>query len=140
MPTLLGLSGVCIPKSVQGEDWSALIRGAPAPDDNAVLIACPTPFGEWTREKGGREYRGVRTRRYTYVRDLSGPWLLYDNETDPYQLTNLANKPEHAALQARLEADLQKLLKRTNDDFQPGPAYIAKWGYTVDKSGTVPIK
>ena len=140
MPTLLGLSGVAIPASVQGDDFSVLIRGEPAPEDNPALIACPTPFGEWARDKGGREYRGVRTRRYTYVRDLSGPWLMYDNETDPYQLANLANKPEHAALQARLEAALQKLLKKTDDDFQPGPAYIAKWGYTVDQSGTVPIK
>ena len=140
MPTLLGLSGVRIPKSVQGDDFSALVRGAAAPADNPALIACATPFGEWTRDKGGREYRGVRTARHTYVRDLSGPWLLYDNQADPYQLANLVNAPEHAALQARLEAELQRLLARTGDDFQPGPAYIANWGYTVDKSGTVPIR
>jgi hypothetical protein len=125
---------------VQGDDLSALVRGAAAPEENPALIACYTPFGEWTREKGGREYRGVRTTRHTYVRDLSGPWLLFDNEADPYQLDNLVNSPEHAALQARLEAALQKLLKKTGDEFQPGPAYIAKWGYTVDKSGTVPIR
>jgi arylsulfatase A-like enzyme len=140
MPTLLGLSGVAIPKSVQGEDFSAVIRGAPSPDDHPVLITCPTPFGEWVRAKGGREYRGVRTVRHTYVRDLNGPWLLYDNEADPYQLDNLVNRPVHAALQARLEGELQKLLKKTNDDFQPGPTYIARWGYTVDASGTVPIR
>ena len=140
MPTLLGLSGVPTPASVQGEDFSALVRGEPAPEDNPVLVECPAPFGEWAREKGGREYRGVRTRRYTYVRDLNGPWLMYDNEADPCQLTNLIGKPEHAALQVRLEAELSKLLKKTNDDFQPGSAYIAKWGYTVDKSGTVPIR
>lgn len=140
MPTLLGLSGVPIPSSVQGDDFSRQIRGGGAPEDNPVLIACPTPFGEWLREKGGREYRGVRTRQHTYVRDLQGPWLLYDNEADPYQLVNLANKPAHAGLQARLELELQKLLKKTQDDFLPGPAYIAKWGYTVDRSGTVPIR
>ncbi len=140
MPTLLGLSGVPVPASVQGTDFSALIRGAPAPEDNPVLIACPSPFGEWLREKGGREYRGVRTRRYTYVRDLQGPWLLYDNEADPYQLANLVNTPGHAELQARLEVELQKLLKRTGDDFQPGDAYIAKWGYNVDKTGTMPYR
>lgn len=140
MPTLLGLSGVPVPKSVQGEGFSALIRGAAAPEDNPVLIECPTPFGEWVRARGGKEYRGVRTRRYSYVRDLNGPWLLYDNEADPYQLDNLVNKPEHAALQARLDRELQKLLQKTGDDFRPGPAYIAEWGYTVDATGTVPIK
>ena len=139
MPTLLGLCGVPIPHTVQGEDCSGWIRGE-SPSDRSALIACYTPFGEWTRARGGREYRGVRTARYTYVRDLNGPWLLYDNEADPYQLTNRVNQTENAALQARLEGELQKLLKKTNDDFQPGSAYIAKWGYTVDKTGTVPIR
>ncbi len=32
------------------------------------------------------EWRGVCTERYTYARRTDGtPWLLYDNETDPYQ-------------------------------------------------------
>ena len=139
MPTLLGLCGVPVPSTVQGEDCSGWIRGT-APSDRAALIACYTPFGEWTRARGGREYRGVRTVRYTYVRDLGGPWLLYDNACDPYQQTNLVGRAECAALQAQLEGELQKLLGDTKDDFQPGPAYIAKWGYTVDKTGTVPIR
>jgi len=140
MPTLLGLSGVPVPASVQGDDCSALIRGAAAPEDRPALIACPSPFGEWVRSKGGREYRGVRTRRHTYVRDLNGPWLLYDNESDPYQLENLVNAPAQAALQASLDKELQRLLKKTGDDFQPGPAYIAKWGYAVDAEGTAPYR
>ncbi|OGV66286.1 MAG: sulfatase [Lentisphaerae bacterium RIFOXYA12_FULL_48_11] len=140
MPTLLGLSGIPVPGSVQGEDFSALCRGAVAPADNPVLIQCPSPFGEWTRAKGGREYRGVRTKRYTYVRDLNGPWLLYDNETDPCQIENLVNRKEHVELQTRLESALVKLLKKTEDDFLPGSTYIAKWGYKVDDSGTVSIR
>ncbi len=137
MPTLLGLSGIPVPASVQGDDFSAILRGQAAPEDNPVLIACPSPFGEWTRAKGGREYRGVRTKRYTYVRDLNGPWLLYDNEADPYQLDNLVNREEHKALQTRLETELVKLLKKTKDDFGPGQTYIAKWGYKVDSNGTM---
>lgn len=140
MPTLLGLCGVPVPATAQGDDWSPVARGAAALEDNAALIECPTPFGEWTRARGGREYRGVRTRRHTYVRDLNGPWLLFDNEADPYQLDNLAGKPEHAALQARLEGELRRLLAKTGDDFQPGPSYIRKWGYAVDATGTAPIK
>ena len=138
MPTLLGLCGINAPKSVEGTDRTGLITGEAADGDEAALIACPSPFGEWTRAKGGREYRGVRTRRYTYVRSLDGPWLLYDNETDPYQMNNLAGKPEHAALQAELEAKLAARLRETNDQFLPGGQYIAKWGYTTDANGTVP--
>ncbi|HON90029.1 MAG TPA: sulfatase [Sedimentisphaerales bacterium] len=136
MPTLLGLSGIPVPKTVEGIDFSDILKGAPAPD-SAALIACYSPFGQWTRARGGREYRGVRTRRYTYVRDLNGPWLLYDNQSDPYQLKNLCNDPEHAPLQTRLDALLSTRLKETKDDFRPGNDYIAKWAYEVDDSGTV---
>ena len=137
MPTLLGLSGIEIPDTVEGEDFSNIIKGAKEPKDAAALISCPSPFGQWTRAKGGREYRGVRTRRYTYVRDLKGPWLLYDNEKDPYQLNNLCNKPQYGKLQKELEGVLSRKLKETKDEFLPGPEYISKWGYVVNKNGTV---
>lgn len=139
LPTLLGLSGIEIPKTVEGRDFSAHIRGGPAPDD-AALIACYTPFGEWTRANGGREYRGVRTERYTYVRTLEGPWLLFDNESDPYQLTNLCGNPTAAAVQQQLEDALQRKLREARDDFRPGPEYIAKWHYVTDKAGTAPVR
>ncbi|MHC4664519.1 MAG: sulfatase family protein [Planctomycetota bacterium] len=138
MPTLLALSGVDIPDTVEGADFSAVLRGTEQPKDNAALITCPSPFGQWKRKKhGGREYRGVRTRRYTYVRDLNGPWLLYDNQRDPYQLNNLCNKGQYCELQKKLEGILSQKLKQTNDEFLPGSEYIRKWGYIVDSSGTV---
>ncbi|MCE9519141.1 MAG: sulfatase [Verrucomicrobia bacterium] len=140
MPTLLGLSGVAIPKSVEGLDYSAYLRGGANPGDDTTVIQCPNPFGEWTRQQGGREYRGVRTVRYTFVRDLNGPWLLFDNETDPLQMNNLVNKPEQAKLQGDLDALLMKKLKERGDEFKPGPYYIAKWNYKVDASGTAPYK
>ncbi len=37
---------------------------------------------------GGREYRGIVTKQFTYVRDLKGAWLLFDNVKDPFQLNN----------------------------------------------------
>jgi arylsulfatase A-like enzyme len=137
MPTLLGLSGIEIPGTVEGKDFSPVLKGKQKPDDNAALISCPSPFGQWTRARGGREYRGIRTSRYTYVRDLKGPWLLYDNEKDPYQLNNLCNKPRHSKLQKEMETILSRKLKQTNDQFLPGPEYIKKWGYVVGKNGTV---
>jgi hypothetical protein len=72
------------------------------------------------------------------VRDLSGPWLLYDDKADPYQTNNLANLPKHAKLQGKLDALLARKLKERHDEFLPGEAYIKRWGYTVDRNGTVP--
>jgi arylsulfatase A-like enzyme len=138
MPTLLSLCGQSIPKTVEGLDFAGYLRGGPDPSGGATVIRCISPFGEYTREKGGKEYREVRTKRYTYARDLNGPWLLYDNEKDPLQLDNLAGKTEHAKLQADLDALLKRKLTEQHDEFLPGEAYITKWGYKVDAKGTVP--
>jgi arylsulfatase A-like enzyme len=138
MPTLLRLCGQPIPKSVEGLDFTGYLRGSEDPSGGAAVVQCPSPFGEFRRPMGGREYRGVRTQRYTYVRDLNGPWLLFDNETDPAQLTNLVGRPERADLQAQLDRQLSRKLAAAHDDFHPGPDYIAKWGYKVDASGTMP--
>jgi arylsulfatase A-like enzyme len=140
MPTLLGLGGIAPPKTVEGTDFSGVLTGAKAPDNDAAMICCISPFGEWTRPAGGREYRGLRTRRYTYVRDLKGPWLLYDNQADPYQQANLVGKPEHADLQKALDAQLDKMLAVRKDKFLPGEDYIRQRGYKTAKNGTVPYK
>ena len=139
MPTMLGLAGLPNPDTVEGHDFSGyMLRGEDDPSKGAAVLNCVHPFGQFTRDIGGREYRGLRTGRYTYVRDLNGPWLLYDNENDPYQLTNLADDPTHAALRAELDADLDRRLAARGDRFEPSEAYLAQWGYEVDEKGTVP--
>lgn len=98
------------------------------------------PFGQWTREAGGREYRGLRTLRYTYVRDLTGPWLLFDNQKDPAQMNNLVRTPGSAELQKELDALLNRKLTEAHDQFLPAQNYIRQRGYTVDADGTVPYE
>lgn len=132
MPTILGLCGAEIPDTVEGTDYSDVLTGDKEPDNDAALISCPVPFHQWNYKNGGREYRGVRTRRYTYVRDLNGPWLLYDNEKDPYQLNNLVNTPEYADIQKQLEDKLEERLRKTNDPFLPGPELMKKYGWSFD--------
>jgi arylsulfatase A-like enzyme len=138
MPTLLGLCGMPVPKSVEGLDFSGYIQGKQDPSDGAALLACIAPFGEWPRQLGGREYRGVRTTRYTYVRALDGPWLLFDNTTDPFQLENLIGTPDAAKPQTDLDELLQRKLRAANDSFLPATQYIHQWNYVVNSSGTVP--
>lgn len=140
MPTLLGLCGVAIPKSVEGFDFTGYMRGGKDPSGGAAIVQCDAPFGEFSRRSGGREYRCIRTVRFTYARELEGAWLLFDNEKDPWQLDNLVGKPEHAELLARMDAMLKGKLAEQHDDFRPAAEYIAKWGYKVDASGTAPTK
>ena len=65
---------------------------------------------------------------------------MFDNQEDPQQLKNLAGASDSAALQARLEAVLSRKLAEAHDEFLPAEEYIRKWGYTVDKEGTVPYE
>jgi len=129
MPTLLGLSQIPIPPTCEGQDLSDEILGnVQPPDDRATLILNPCPAGAtYTLD----EWRGVRTKRYTYVRRLAGPWLLYDNQTDPYQMTNLVDNPAYAALQEDLDQQLADLLCQTGDTFQSRAEIIARCGYIV---------
>lgn len=134
LPTLLGLAGVEIPAPLEGENLAPLIS-AGREADRAALYMGVAPF---LTPQFAKEYRAIRTSRYTYGRGLEGPWVLFDNDTDPYQMNNLVGQPEHAALARELEAQLQARLKLINDDFRPGPAHIAEWGYQVGAHGSVP--
>lgn len=148
LPTLLGLCGIEVQKPIDGYDFSPALRGeAEAPSDSVVL-ACYHPFGEWCKGKdggvhgyAGREYRGLRTDRYTYVRSLAdGPWLLYDNERDPYQGTNLVADDACRAVREELDTKLSKRLEERGDEFLEGTEYLDQWGYVVDENGTVPYQ
>jgi arylsulfatase A-like enzyme len=137
LPTLLGISGISIPKELEGKDFSKdLISGSDISND-AALIMLPVPFHEWQFLNGGREYRGIRTSRYTYVKDLLGPWLLYDNKSDPYQLNNLAGKKEFENLKANLENLLLEKLSDRNDRFLPADSYMTQWNYLYDRKDSI---
>lgn len=118
MPTLLGLCDLPIPNSVEGLDFTAHLEGGEDPS-------------------GGGEFRGLRTRHYTYVRALHGPWLPYDNDADPYQLNNLIDRNAYTDLQIELDYELQCRLESVDDEFLPSVEYLEKWGYEVDEQGSV---
>ncbi len=131
MPTLLGMANVEIPNTVEGVNFTPHILGEPI-NVKAALITCPVPFHQWNYSTGGREYRGVRTERYTYAKDMKGPWLLYDNQTDPYQQNNLVDKSEYAQIQEELESQLNAILIKHGDEFKEGKYYMEKWDYEWD--------
>ncbi len=134
LPTLLGLAGIAVPDTVQGEDLSDLVRGRPEPCDRAALYMAVAPFAGRGFNK---EYRAIRTARYTYVRGLEGPWLLFDDQNDPHQQDNLIGRPECATLRGDLDAQLQAQLKKIGDDFRPAQYYIDAWGYEVAAHGSI---
>lgn len=146
MPTLLGLADVYIPETVEGVDLSTYIRGERNDPPESVLFMNPCSFeigdargeDQYPTYKGKQmQYRGVRTAQYTYVRTIEGPWLLYDNIGDPYQMRNLIGKREMNAVQDRLEAMLVVHMKKIGDKILPNEAYYKKFDLTVDRRGKI---
>lgn len=126
MPTLLGMAEIKIPESVQGTDYSVLMNGKKKEEtEPTALLNLPVSFSV-IRRHGFAEYRGLRTPRYTYVRSINGPWLLYDNKVDPYQKQNLIHKSKYRSLQYRMDQLLEKKLKAAGDDFLPGARYAER--------------
>lgn len=136
-PTLLGLCGIDVPETMEGRDLSDEIRGKKKSEKTSAFIMNIAPFGEFARCFGGREWRGLRTKRYTYVISKAGPWLLFDNENDPYQMNNIIDNKQYSEIREKLHEDLQKVMKERNDEFLFGDEYAKMWGYNLDDNGTV---
>jgi arylsulfatase A-like enzyme len=127
MPTLLALARIPVPAGIQGSAyWSPPEPERPRSSPSSALLTMPVSL--MTRSYGFAEYRGVRTERYTYVRANTGPWLLYDRATDPYEMHNLCGRTEAEEIQAHLESELVEWLARTDDEFLPGTTYVDRDG------------
>ena len=125
-PTLCGLAGITPPKHCGGKDFSPVMLGKPGLDPVSQFILVNNFVRNYFRtqlEPGEWNYfypfRGVRTKRYTYVVYAEGDWLLYDNQKDPYQLRNLVNDPAYAEVKAELQEELRLWLAKAEDPFIP---------------------
>jgi arylsulfatase A-like enzyme len=123
-PTLCGLAGLRVPPEVDGRDLSRVILGNGMDDREEVLIGSYT--SHWDFFQTGTlwpEWRGVRSKRHTYCRWLSGEEELYDNMNDPYQMNNLAAGVAELPALTRMRGRLMDFLAAAHDDFRPGSAY-----------------
>ncbi len=124
--TLLGLAGAPPLPETYGLDLSeVLLRGGRLREE--VLLGNVVSFDEGHRQ-GVPEWRGWRDRRHTYARRADGsPWLLYDNERDPFQLENLVDGGHEPAVR-QADDRLTELLAQADDPFGDGPAAIRRLG------------
>jgi arylsulfatase A-like enzyme len=123
--SLLALAGFSFDGAVDGQDLHRLFLDPSAPGLDQAYILDTVPCHQ-AYQRGGTEWRGLRTRRYTYARSADGAvcWL-FDNQQDPLQQNNLAGRDD---LRVPLEADLCRLVAR-HDDFLPWDRYIRTYGY-----------
>jgi arylsulfatase A-like enzyme len=124
LPTLCGLADLPIPGEVDGADLSRVVTRRDRDGREGVLIGHYSS-GELTFQTGTTwpEWRGVRTKQYTYVRWLAGAEELYDNLADPYQMANVAENGAEPEALLRLRSRLSDLLAAAHDDFRPGTDY-----------------
>ena len=118
MPTLLSLAGAPVPKSVEGISLEQAALGKRSDQQDAVLLMKMVPGGMPWMCNAATPWRGVRTKTHTYARLADGgPWVLYDNKADPYQMNNLVDDPAYKKLREKMEAKMRALLKKARDPF-----------------------
>jgi arylsulfatase A-like enzyme len=106
MPTLLGLCDISIPSQVQGRDYSPTFLGKSKEERDAAFL--------FNVHRGGgpeTDWRGIRTKEWTYAYHFSSDWVMYDLKNDPYQLKNLIDDPKFAAKKKELREKLESMRK-----------------------------
>ncbi len=93
-PTFAAWAGAAAPAGLDGRSLAPLLRpGAPGPEAWRRAY----PLNQLSRQ-GIPSWRGVRTRRYTYVEYATGEKELYDNVDNPYQLQSIAKTADPGLL------------------------------------------
>ena len=118
VPTIAGLAGVEPLPGWSGRDFSPWLRGKRGADPAYQPIMHLVGKDDeplQPDEQTAPIYRGVRTRRWTYAVSPSEPWLLFDNESDPFQRNNLADDPSHADTRNRLADYIEAWMKEAGD-------------------------
>ncbi|MFM9025942.1 MAG: sulfatase-like hydrolase/transferase [Planctomycetaceae bacterium] len=113
-PTLCELCGVPAPAGFEGRSLAPLLVG-----DGSGVAAFPDRPA-FTEVADGRSSRGMSVRsgrwRFTLWNGGAAGRQLYDHDTDPREMVNLAERPEHAETVRRLDALLRD---RFGADLEP---------------------
>jgi arylsulfatase A-like enzyme len=125
MPTLLGMMDLPIPAGVEGVDLSTRLLTSDGPEPDAAFMQGLGEVDGWT---DGCEWRALRDKQYTYaVYREPKDEMLFDNITDPYQLTNLIDSPEHVSVTEAFRAQMHTKMTDLNDTFEPSTYYRDNW-------------
>jgi arylsulfatase A-like enzyme len=100
--TVAELAGVPPGLPQEGMSLAPALRGEPLPPRAGVWL-------DWAGDAFVPAWSGVRTSRFTYVRNADGVEELYRLADDPLQLRNLARDPAAAPILARMRASTDLL-------------------------------
>ena len=123
-PTFLDLAGAAVSPAMQGASWKPMLDGD-APDwRNDFLYE----YYEFPAVHCLRPHRGVRGVRWKYIHYYLDPQEeeLYDLQSDPQELRNLAGSPEHVTELQRLRTRLDELRRQYRDNDPPDYAPLPR--------------
>ena len=125
MPTFLGLIDSDIPEEVEGDNLRHAVLAEDGPEPEFAFLQNTGACAIW---EDGHEWRAIRTKQYTYaVYKVDGKELFFDNLADPYQMDNLAGRPELATLQTELREKMHAKMASLNDTFEVSSYYKDNW-------------
>ncbi len=128
--SLLGLLGLSFPDPVDGLNLCHLFTEENTPGREACYIFDLVPCHQ-AMQRGGSEWRGIRTRSHTFARTASDKgFVLFDNTRDPLQQNNLIDDPANQALKKQLIEQLDRQI-RLHDRLLPWPDLVRQYGYTA---------
>lgn len=112
LPTFCDYAGIPAPPNVRGLSLRPVLEGRPI---DRTFVAAELLYQDQTREG-----RMIRTARHKYIVFNSGarPEQLFDLDTDPGEVLNLAPHPEAQPELHRHRALLRAWIRETNDDFR----------------------
>ncbi|WP_407267791.1 sulfatase [Radiobacillus sp. PE A8.2] len=125
-PTILGLAGIDSSSEMSGVDLSANITTGSGIQRDSIPIMNIVPGGNAFKYGESEPWRGIRTKRYTYARFRSTPWILYDNTKDPQQLNNMIDDEIYSEIKDTLEKELINWLFYLDDEFLSGEEHLNK--------------
>jgi len=135
MPTLLSLIGGNIPETIEGIDLSSLVLGKTNKSPESIFINCLVTM----TKSSYTEWRGIKTKEYTYARFKDRPWVMYNDVKDPYQMINLAGNSAYTDIQNYLESELKGWMDRLNDNFDTSADIMKKYYAGITKENVVPF-
>jgi len=113
-PTTLGIAGVDIPEAKPGKNLLEWIIEKKTPDREGVFL-------EFVEEQRDLDpdwpWRGYRTKNYKYIIKSSGPFMLFDLESDPYEQNNLINDNNYSQIKDQMHAKLMSHIKENDESF-----------------------
>jgi choline-sulfatase len=112
-PTLAELCGVTPPDNLQGQTLVPMLRDPSYIGRGWALTQVTRAAGAGRAAAAARSGYSLRTPRWRYTEWREGEQgrELYDHETDPRELTNLAGSPAHANTVEQLSQQLRAAVK-----------------------------